>query len=136
MSASPLGKVTFQALGRDWALKYGFRQRYAAEQAFGCGFIGAFLKVFPGIPAEAILGGDAEAINRVVGVENMAPGALAMLFACGLDGGPDDDTVDELVLDLGFGRVIELITQAIAASMPPVKAGPGEPGKARPAKAA
>lgn len=134
MTPSPLAKVEFEALGRGWTLKYGFRQRYAAEQAFGCGFIGAFLKVFPGIPADAILGGDAAAINRVVGVENMAPGALALLFACGLDGAPDDDTVDALVAELGFGGVIELITQAVAASMPPAKADDAGNGAA--AKAA
>lgn len=126
---SPLGKVEFEALGRTWTLKYGHRQKFKAEQLFGCGFIGVVLRMFPGVPQEAILSGDGEALKIEVGVENLAIGAMAMLFGCGLLEEADDDTIDAIVGELGIGVALDLVQRAIAASGPaPRNNAPGEAG--------
>jgi len=135
VSDSPIGVVTFTALGREWRLKYGHRQRFAAEQLFGCGFLGCVLKVFPGVPSEAILGGNAAAIDAHISIENMGIGALAMLFACGLIDDPDEEQVDAIAEELGWARVLELVMAGINGGTPVAREkAPGEDarGKAPP----
>jgi hypothetical protein len=123
MTVSPIGSVPFTALGREWTLRFGARQKFAVEQMFGCGFYGALLQVFPGVPREAIMGGQAASLAIELTPESIGMGALGMMLSAGILEQPGDDEVEAILAELGIQRQMELLMAAMAAGQPAATPG-------------
>ena len=117
-TTSPISSVPFKALGHNWTLKFGQRQRFRIEREFGIGWGGAIMDTFAGLTPELIEEGAPPAIQAAIKPEDVKMGAIVMLFACCLLEQPDDDMVDALVEELGYARVCELIGAAITEGNP------------------
>ena len=116
--ASPIGSVQFEALGRDWTIKYGNRQRFRIEQEFGKGFAGVFLDTFPGVTPEIVASGDASAVAAAMRPQDIKLASIAVMFGCGIVEPVTDDEIDGMVDELGYETITRLMGDAVAASSP------------------
>lgn len=118
MGGSPIGRVRFAALGGDWTLKFGMRQRFRIEQEFGIGFAAAVVNTFPSITPDAVDAGDLDAVRRAIKPEDVMLGSISMMFGCCLVERVTDDQVDAMIEELGYPHLCELLGEALTASLP------------------
>ncbi len=135
MTTSPISSVVFPALGRNWTLKFGQRQRFRIEREFGIGWGAAVMDTFAGLTPQLVADGDQEAIMAAIKPADIKMGAIVMLFACCILEQPGDDTIDAMVEEMGYSRVCELIGAAMTEGTPKIEgaaadaaAGEASPG--------
>ena len=120
MAHSPLGRVPFTALDRNWTLKFGNAARFRVEQEFQTGFARAVLDCFPNITTAAIEDGTEAALAAAMADPlGLRLASIAMMFKCGIAEPIDDDSFDDMVDELGYSQITELMAAAFAASNPP-----------------
>lgn len=136
MADSPIGRIEFTALNRDWCLKFGTRARFRVEQVFNTGFAAAVIDCFPDITPDVIAKDSPEALaGAMTNLARIKIGSLAVLFECGLTERVDEDTLDAITEELGTGRMVDLLAAAFSGSAPTKAkdaAADAAPGEAKP----
>jgi hypothetical protein len=118
-----VSETRFEALGQAWRFKFGFGAICSLEQMFDLPFAQVIERVLPNLSAADV--DDPEKVAAAVSGIRMTDLRSVLIAGLGVD--VTEETAADIMDELGFERVMGILSDAIATDVQGAKGGRGGP---------